>query len=157
MDLDRRFEPGVVRVGDVGVAPADMRDDDRVFLRGQRLEEVARGRAVALHAGAIGEEGARRAPDRPPFVAKVDVVVAADGGVAGPLVAGEGDEPAIVLELGGEAIELLPERLRDLEVVGLVPHHVEEGEVAGEGEVGPRAVDADRLAALAVQIAPVGP
>ncbi len=53
-----------------------------------------------------------------------------------------------------ERVQLAPERARDLEVVALVAHHVEEGLVAAELEIFARRVGAERLVRLAVRVAP---
>ena len=109
------------------------------------------GRGLAL------DQDVRRAADRPALVAVEDVAVAAHAGVARPFVAGQADERARLVELGGEPVELLPERVGDLEVVALVADDVDEGRVARVAEVVFGRTHADGLAALAVQIAPVAP
>ena len=53
-----------------------------------------------------------------------------------------------------QRVQLAPERARDLEVVALVAHHVEEGLVAAELEIVARRVGAERLVRLAVRVAP---
>ena len=154
VDLDRGLDPRVVGVLDVRVAPADVRGDERVLVP-ERGEEVLRAVAVGLRVGGVVDEGPARPVDGPPLVPVPDVVVAAEGGVAGPLVAGEGHEAAGLIELGGELVELAPERVRYLEVVPLVAADVEERPVAGEREVVSGRVGADGLLALAVEVAPI--
>ena len=57
--------------------------------------------------------------------------------------------------LGGQHRQVFPERVADLEVVGLMAGAVEERLVAGEVEVLAGRGDADRLPALAVHVAPI--
>ena len=138
---------------DIRVAPADMRDDDRV-LAVERAEQLIRrvdrvGRGLAL------DQDVRRAADRAAFVAIEDVAVAAHAGIARPFVAGQADELARHVEFRGEPVELLPERVGDLKVVALVADHVDEGRIARIAEIAFRRAHADGLAALSVQVAPV--
>src|SRR3546814_4483144 len=104
----RRLEARVVGVGDVGVAPADVGEDDAVLAL-EHLEEAPCIRRVGREVRAVGQQRVGGAVDLPPFAAEVDVAVAADGGVARPLVAGDGDEAVVLVELGGQAVEVLPE------------------------------------------------
>ena len=154
VDLDRGLYLRVVGVLDVCVPPADVGGDERVLVL-QGGEEILRAVAVGLRMGGVVDEGPAGAVDGPALVPVPDVVVAAEGGVARPLVAGEGHEPARLVELGGELVELPPERVRNLEVVPLVAADVEERPVAGELEVGAGGVGPDRLLALAVEVAPI--
>ena len=147
---------GVVRVLDVGVAAADVGDHHAVLARepGEQRVRVVRVRRLVDHVGRVGDLGVRGAVDGLALVAVVHVAVAADGGVGRPLVAGDAHEPAGLVELAGERVELAPERAGDLEVVALVAHDVEEGLVAAELEVFARRVGAERLVGLAVRVAP---
>ncbi|MCY4373360.1 MAG: hypothetical protein OXC31_06255 [Spirochaetaceae bacterium] len=52
-------------------------------------------------------------------------------------------------------IDLVPDRVGDLQVVALMAGEVREGDVAGIGEVGGDGSGADRLVALAVEVTPV--
>ena len=97
------------------------------------------------------------AANGPALLSEPDVPIAADERVARPLVAGHGEKAPGFVELGGEAVELGPEFIRDLEVVPLVARDIEERLVTGELEVAPRGIGADGLFRLAVQIAPVVP
>src|SRR5689334_21183778 len=97
----------------------------------------------------------RRTMDRPPLTAIEDVAIAAHPGVTRPLVTGHGEEAMRHFIGSGQTIELVPERISDLEVVALVANYVEEGLVTGKGEMRVSGVGADRLFALAVQVAPV--
>ncbi len=83
------------------------------------------------------------------------VAIATEAGVAGPLVAGKHDEAAVLVELGGERVQVLPERRGDLKIVALVAAGIQESLVAGEIEEIPRRVGADGLLGLPVEIAPV--
>ena len=88
------------------------------------------------------------------LVAVMHVAVAADRRVGRPLVAGDAHEPARLVELLRQRVELAPERAGDLEVVALVADDVEEGLVAAELEIFARRVGAERLVGLAVRVAP---
>ncbi len=89
----------------------------------------------------VFDESVRGAPDRAALGAKVNVPVPADSGVAGPFVTGEGQEAAVLLELGGQLVDVVPERAVDLKIVGLMACRIEKREVAREGEVLARGVD----------------
>ena len=78
----------------------------------------------------------------------VDVPIAPQAGVAGPLITGDRDEPAGLIEFRHQRVELRPELLRDLEVIALVAHGIDESDVAREDEVVPGRARADRLWAL---------
>ena len=134
MHLDGALETPVVGVADVGIAAAAMGETDDIVLAfaGERLEQLARGGAVGAVGVASFDEGVRRAPDGAALGREVDVAVAAERGIAGPFVARQGDEPAGFVETPGDAIELGPEGIGDLEVVALVAAGVDEGAVAGE-------------------------
>ena len=83
------------------------------------------------------------------------IVVAADGGVAGPFVAREGDEPARLIEFRSQRVEVAPECSIYLEIIGLMAGDVEECQVAREIEIVLDGADADGLACLTMQVAPV--
>src|SRR5690606_25463284 len=121
---------------------------------GEGAEELARRDAVGIGRRAILDERVRRAPDRPSLPREIDVPVASERGVSGPFVSRQRDEAARLVELGRQAIELAPELVRDLEIVALVRAGVDEGTVAGEGEILSRAAGSDRLLGLAVDVAP---
>jgi hypothetical protein len=59
--------------------------------------------------------------------------------------------------LAGEFVEGFPERVGDLKVVALVADDVDEGLVAGIGEIVVGRIGADGLFALRMQVAPVVP
>ena len=59
------------------------------------------------------------------------------------------------IESRAETAQLLPELLRDLEVVALVPAHIQERLIAREGKIICGGAGANRLAALAVEVGPV--
>ncbi len=155
MNLDRAFDPRVMRHLDVGVAPADMGEHDAILVP-QRLEEGLGAVGVAPDVGLIVDQGVRRTMDLPALVHEHHVAVTAQAGVARPFVAREDDETAVLVVLTGELVQLVPERRGDLEVVALVAHAVEEGLVARELDQLARRIGADRLLRLAVQIAPIG-
>ncbi len=153
MHLDGALQPAVMGIFQVGVAAADMGDDDGV-LAFERAEQFVGGvdrirRGLPLH------QDVRRAPDRPALAAIEDVAIAAHAGVARPFVAGQADEPAGRVERGRQPVEFVPERVGDLEVVALVADHVDEGRVARVAEIGLGRSHPDGFAALPVQVAPI--
>ena len=155
MHFDGALEMAVMGECDIGIASADMGDDDGVLVL-ERAEQLVggidrRGRGLPL------DQNVRRAADRTAFAAEEDVAVAAHAGIARPLVTGQADETAGDIELRREPVELLPEGIGDLKIVSLVADDVDEGEVAGVAEVAFRRAHADGLSTLAVQIAPIAP
>ncbi len=156
MHLDRGLELAVVRVEDVGVAPADMGCHDAIlvfqFLE-QRVRRMGVGAFVA-HIGRVGNLRMRRPENWLAFVTIMNVAVAADGGVGGPFVSRNADEGAGAVEFGRQTIERDPEVAGDLKIVALVSHHVEEGLVASELEIFARGIGAERFVRLAVRVAP---
>jgi len=96
----------------------------------------------------------RGAPYLSTLVAEIHVTVTADRGIARPLVTGQSQKSVILVELSREIVDLLPEGIVDLEIIGLVAGCVEKGEVARKLEILARGIDADRLAALPVHVAP---
>ena len=95
--------------------------------------------------------------DRAAFVAVEDVAVTAQAGVAGPFVSRHAHEAPGLVKCSGQAVEFLPERIGDLKVVALVSDDVDERLVAGVAEVAFSGIGANRLAALAMQVAPIVP
>lgn len=151
----RTLETAIVRHLHVRVAPADMGEDD-ALLAPQGAKECLGIAGVAREVRQITHQGVRGAMDRTAFVQKHDVAVTAQRGVARPFVAREDDKPAIAVVFARERVELVPEARRDLEIVALMAHGVEEGAVARELDQLACRVGADRLLRLAVQVAPVG-
>src|SRR5690606_19672187 len=88
------------------------------------------------------------------LAAVVDITIATNGSIRRPLVAGNANEPARLIEFRSELVELAPDPLRNLEVVPLVAHHVKEGLVAPEDKVLAGRVCTERLVGLAVCVAP---
>src|SRR5208337_663137 len=105
--------------------------------------------AIRRKIGMIGNECMGGAPDEAVVAHEINVAVASERGVARPLISGHRHEPARNIELRAKLAEFRPELLRDLEVVALVPAHVQEGFVASEGKVVRGGARANRLAALA--------
>ena len=155
MHLHRAFEPAVVGVFQVRIPPADMGDDHGV-LACERAKQLVGG-VDGIGRGLAVDQDMRRAADGAALAPEEDVAVATHAGVARPLVARQADEAARLVELGGQPVELLPERVGDLEVVALVSDHVDEREIARVAEIAFRRAHADGLAALSVQIGPVAP
>ena len=120
----------------------------------QRREQVGDVGAVGVAVGIV-DQGMAAAVDLLPLAQEQHVAVAAERGVAGPLVTRKYHEPSRFIRLPGEPLQVLPERTRDLEVVALVAGEVQSGKVAGEAEVLLRRARADGLLGLAVQVAPV--
>lgn len=86
---------------------------------------------------------------------KQDVAIAAQTGIARPFIARKDDERAVLIVFPGQMVQLVPERGRDLEIVPLMAHAVEECPVAGKLDQIACRVGADRLLGLAMQVAPV--
>src|SRR5437660_4709802 len=82
-------------------------------------------------------------------------VVTAQAGVLRQFVARKDGEAAVGIVFWGEAVQLLPERRRDLEVVALVAHGVEESAIARKLDEIARRIRADGLLGLAVKVRPV--
>ena len=154
VDFDRGLEFRVVGVLDVGIAAADVRRDQRVLVL-ECSQEISRRMTIGLRMGRVVDEGPAGSVDGAALVPVPDVVVAPEGSVARPLVAGQGDETAGLVELGGQLIELSPERVGDLEIVALMATDIEKRPVTGECEVVAGGVGADGLFALSVEVAPV--
>ena len=139
---------------DVRVPSADVREHHAVLVL-ERLEQVLGRVGVGLDVGEVVDQHVRGPVDGTALLEEEHVAVAAEPGVARPLVAREHDEPAVRVELGRELVQMVPEHRCDLEVVALVAAHVEERLVAREGEELAGGVRADGLLGLAVQVAPV--
>ena len=133
MHLDRAFEPRIVAHRDVRVPPADVGEDHAVLVL-ERPEQILCGVGVGPDVGEIVDERVRGPVNRATLLEEQHVAVAAEPGVARPLVARECDEPTVGVELGGQLVQVVPERRGDLEVVALVAAHVEERPVTREGE-----------------------
>src|SRR5262249_16797205 len=119
---------GIVGVFDVGIAAADVRRHHAVLARklGEECVRVVGVGCLVHDIGRVGDLGVGGAVDGFAFAAIVHVAVASNGGIGRPLVAGGADEPAGRVELAGQRVEFAPEGARDLEVVALVPHDIEE-------------------------------
>ena len=59
------------------------------------------------------------------------------------------------MKFRGEFVEVFPEGIVDLKIVGLVAGDIQKGFVARKFKIIPRGGESDRFAALSVQIAPV--
>jgi hypothetical protein len=94
----------------------------------------------------------RRAVDRAVLLGEVNIAVAAEAGVAGPLVPRKGDETSGIVEGTGQLVQRIVKTARYLKIVALVPDYVERGEIASEMKIVQGRGGADRLLALAVQI-----
>ena len=93
MDFNGCLKRSVVGGGEVCVAPAAMSDDQGIFtISGERGKEFGRGAAIRCKIGMIGHECMGRAPDGAVFAHEINIAVAAERGVAGPLISGHGYE-----------------------------------------------------------------
>ena len=131
MHLDRCLELRAMRIADVRGSSADVGEYYAILSR-ELLKELSARIGIGVDVAAICEHGVRRTPDPTALVAEEDVVVAAHGRIAGPLVTGEDDEAAVLVHALCRGVDLGPEGVGDLEVVGLVAGDIEEGEIAGE-------------------------
>jgi len=145
-----------VEADDVGVATANVGDEQDVVTPGELLEEIGDRKAVARRVGHVVDLGVRRPMQRGGVAPEHHVAVAAARRHARPLVAHEDHAPAVGVEAVDLGAQALPLGLGHLEVVGLVAHHVEQRDVAPEGEVLLDGAGAHRRPGLAVQIAPEG-
>src|SRR3546814_646479 len=93
--------------------------------------------------------------DGAPFCAEINIAVAANGGVARPLIPRKGHETVVFMVLGGQLVQMFPEGVVDLEIVGLMRRHIQKRLIAGEIEVFSRCSYPDRFPALPMQVAPV--
>src|SRR5438445_13805126 len=96
-----------------------------------------------------------RAADLTAFAHEQHIAVTAQARVSRPFVARKDDETAVAIVFCGEAVQLLPERRRDLEVVALVAPGVEESAIACKLDEFARRIRADGLLVLAVKVRPV--
>ena len=96
-----------------------------------------------------------RAADLTAFAHEQHIAVTAQARVSRPFVARKDDEATVAIVFCGEAVQLLPERRRDLEVVALVAHGVEESAIARKLDEFARRIRADGLLGLAVKVRPV--
>ena len=74
------FMLGIMGIADVGIASADMGEDDAVLVC-DGLEKRCRGRCVGGDILAVGQERVGRTVDLPAFFAEIDIAVAADPGI----------------------------------------------------------------------------
>ena len=89
------------------------------------------------------------------FLHVKNITVTAQSSIARPLVAGEHDEAAVIVEFPRELVQMFPEGDRDLKVVTLVTADIEKRLVAGKCEEVPCRVGADGFLGLPVEITPV--
>src|SRR4029077_3223689 len=101
------------------------------------------------------DQNMRRAPDRAAFAAEKDISITTHAGIARPFVTRKTNKPAGNVELGRQAVELLPELVGNLEVVALMTDHVDERRITRVAEIGFGCPHADGFTALPVQIAPI--
>jgi hypothetical protein len=88
------------------------------------------------------------------FMAEIDIAIPAKRGVAAPFIAGNADEYPGNLEGVRQAIEFPPKSIGDLEIVRLVPDHIQKGPVSAIFEISLRRIRPEGLAGLTMEIAP---
>ena len=156
--LDGCLEASIMGGADVGIASTAMGIADHVpfAVRREGPEQVARRVRVGVEVAPVLDQGMRRAPDLAAGLRKEDIAIAAETGVSRPFVSGDGEERAGRLEFVGEAVEMRPELVGDLEVVTLVRNRVNRSQVTRKGEIVPGAARSDGFLRLAVQVRPEG-
>ena len=68
----------------------------------------------------------------PPFIPKENIAVAAHGGVPRPFITREYDKSSILMILFSELVQVFPECIVDLKIIGLMAGHIQEGFVPGK-------------------------
>ena len=109
MHLHGALDARVVRHPDIGIAAADMGEDDAILVL-QRGEELRGAVGVAREVAVIVDQRVRRAVDLLALVHEQHVAVAAEPGIARPLVAWEDDERPVPIVLARQPVQLVPER-----------------------------------------------
>ena len=141
---------------DVGIAAADVGHHNAILVR-ELGKEIVRGVRVTWLIGFVCRiENLRmaRTVDRLALLTVMDVAVAADGSVRAPFVARDADELFRNVEFPRQFIQLTPESAGDLEIITLMPHHIEKCLVATKLEIFSGGIGAERLVGLAVCITP---
>ena len=156
MDFHGPFDAPVMGHPDVGVASPDVCDDGAIFsARRQRLEQIGGRMAIVGGVGQVVEKRMGGSSDRLALMPKKNIPVPAEGRISRPLVARHRHEAPRLIELSRRIVEVFPERVRDLEVVPLMPADIQKRPVACKGEIFPNRVRADRFFRLSVKIAPI--
>ena len=101
MDLDGPFQPAVMGVFQVRIAPTDMSDDDGVFAFKPTEQRV--GGIDGIGRGLTLDQNMRRAADRASFAAVKHIAIAAHPGIARPFVSRKANKAAGNIELGRRA------------------------------------------------------
>ena len=68
----------------------------------------------------------------PPFIPKENIEVAAYGGVARPFITREYDKSSILMIFFSELVQVFPECIVDLKIIGLMAGHIQKGFVPGK-------------------------
>jgi len=126
----------IVDILDVGVATANVRYHHAI-LAPQPGDQLVRGvRIVPLvrDVRRISDLCVLGPVNGSAFMAIVHIAVAAHGRVRRPFIAWYAHATAGPVELLAQCVELPPDRGRDLEIVALVAHDVQEGLIAAELE-----------------------
>ena len=68
----------------------------------------------------------------PPFIPKENIAVAAYCGVARPFITREYDKSSILMIFFSELVQVFPECIVDLKIIGLMAGHIQKGFVPGK-------------------------
>src|SRR5260370_32565873 len=123
--------------------------DDNGVLSFEPTEQLV-GSIYGVCRGLPFDQNVRRAPDRAAFPAVKDIAITTHAGIARPFVTRKANEPPGNVELRRKPVELLPELIGNLEIITLLPDHVDERRVTRLAEIGFRCTHPDCFTALAV-------
>jgi len=154
MNLDRLFEPPIVRECDVRITSAAMGIHDAILAL-QLLEQLVRIVCIDGLVRHIRHLCMGGANDRPPLIAIEHIPITSNGRIGRPLVTGNTDKCAGLIEPRRHLIELIPKITGDLKVIALMRADIEEGPIATEQEILFGSVRTECLIRLPMQIAPV--
>ena len=68
----------------------------------------------------------------PSFIPKENIAVATHGGVARPFITREYDKSSILMIFFSELVQVFPECIVDLKIIGLMTGHIQKGFVPGK-------------------------
>jgi hypothetical protein len=154
VDLDGGAQMRGFGGGDIGGTATHMGIQNAVFVV-EGGEQIGERDGVGVDVGPVGQQRVGGAADLVAFIGEEHVVVAAHRRVSGPFIAGENGEFAVAIHVCGGVVDVLPERVCDLKIIGLMRGHIQKCDVAGEFEIGADWVNADGFTALAMQVAPI--
>ena len=155
MDFDSRLQIGIMVYLDIRIAPANMGENHRILAAlAERFIKIGDCVGVILQLVPLFQQRVRASSQRAALIGVDHVAVAAHGRIARPFIARKGGEPSRLVPLCCDRVQMIPEFAFDLEIIALVTYRVEKGAVAGKIHIILDPADADRLAALPVQVAP---